>query len=1265
MNPNARNMTPVQEMRQILRGLLRRGVLSTGRILQDPSKGPEIWQRYRDYKKLQDVESNPLLYGEEESKLAAINKEWLNLVRRYGADVNNAKIMGGLQNRVTALQEPSRLQRLAPSGLAQTTNEALHSTDNISALREIAEKASRGPQYQRMEELGKQVQKDLDMTPEGFENLKRRAMFSGYVRNNKATQDLAARKNRVDLTMQGGTPEITPSIKDVDTFAIQGKTVSELAAKRTLDDLRYMDRQMPSEMRVSPIPGTRFQSPEKVRELRSKGIGFENTQTMNPSTTSPHNKLGEAEPSVNEAGYRVHYYTTVGDLRIAVENRKNSYRRGTDSEGKEWSTKMKNPYGEILGTRGVDGDPVDVFIGPHKKSEFVLVVHTSKRDTDEYDEDKVILGCLNRKEAMSIFKKHYADWELHYLHDTPMTLQELKEKLKRTKNKPRKLDKEAMILVPEEALGPVMGGLLGGIGGMVGAGTAQSYAPKGKGVAGVLGGVAGGLLGGTGGHYLGAALSSDPMRKHPGVGQLVGNAVSGAALPYMASKHVGPEGALAALIIPSALGAGVDVMRDQTAEVNQTKKASISNHELHELVQDMRLDWDHNKDFMDWCEDKVGTRALSDMSPGQRDHLADYLRSGNFPRHLKKKAASDTDHALQGLLSRRPDLADKLHPLIPPATGPFGEPPVTKGELSDFLGSIGLSEPQVAHALGREMPDLSPETNEPMEEPTPPHPDPIAKSGSPRWVKKIQDLIAAGDHVGAQQLAKRVSSAGASPRYIKELGEGGDAVAHLLAGTIPGSATQPGLSVLKNTTHYPESIAELLQERRLLAQKPGAAAVFAEGSTPVNRQRVQYSPKQRMPARKEELGYQIQEYAPGKVSMDDIQNITQKNPNDWKGVSDLLPGNVGKTVDGRDVVFDARIRGARPIKNTGGVRPHYLHPEGPQDISTRSAYFDAKDITKGRDVQDALQDIQTKSASPSNPAAASTLALQDMVSYQAMSQGMNPESMRFQQFAGNTIGETDISRMSEGELKDLYAVLATKQAHVKVSKAHQTLAVDFDYTLWDKDTQKPVKGAKDAMERFRDAGWKLVIFSVRGDREYIKDKLEEHDIPYDHVNENPDQPEGSSGKVIATHYIDDRAIPFNGDWEKTTNEVLGGIDHWKEAYAGQGEGDQLVADTDTSQRNVYEDGFCPICGGAIESMNQGTGRHATAHCSNAHTFMRKDMGGVRGAGSEYARKEELRLRWRTPEPNKEAIQRDRDRYEVSILHKEAAVGDEEDGCFDM
>lgn len=107
-----------------------------------------------------------------------------------------------------------------------------------------------------------------------------------------------------------------------------------------------------------------------------------------------------------------------------------------------------------------------------------------------------------------------------------------------------------------------------------------------------------------------------------------------------------------------------------------------------------------------------------------------------------------------------------------------------------------------------------------------------------------------------------------------------------------------------------------------------------------------------------------------------------------------------------------------------------------------------------------------------------------------------------------------------------------------------TIAIDLDGTLAEQEVPfdadsigEPIERALAWVRRFRKAGARLIIFTVRGDNELVKDWLEEHDVPFDYINENPDQPEGSSGKIFADIYYDDRAVDAR-DHDTAGPEVL-------------------------------------------------------------------------------------------------------------------------------
>lgn len=116
-----------------------------------------------------------------------------------------------------------------------------------------------------------------------------------------------------------------------------------------------------------------------------------------------------AAAGVEKRGYKLQGHTDVQGLRVAIENRRGSVRKGKDKDGKEWRTKMLAHYGYFVGTKTkADGEPLDVYVGPKKDEvDHVYVVHQKRKDTGEYDEDKVMAGFKTKREAKAAFLKHY------------------------------------------------------------------------------------------------------------------------------------------------------------------------------------------------------------------------------------------------------------------------------------------------------------------------------------------------------------------------------------------------------------------------------------------------------------------------------------------------------------------------------------------------------------------------------------------------------------------------------------------------------------------------------------------------------------------------------------------------------------------------------------------------------------------------------------------------------------------------------------------
>lgn len=120
-----------------------------------------------------------------------------------------------------------------------------------------------------------------------------------------------------------------------------------------------------------------------------------------------HHPVKVEAPKKKRKKYPFQGYVDFQGLKIDIENKKGTYRRGKDPDGTEWSTYMHYPYGEIRETEGSDGDKLDCYVGPNHDASLVVVVHQCDPSTGKYDEDKVMLGFNSVEEAIGAYKNQY------------------------------------------------------------------------------------------------------------------------------------------------------------------------------------------------------------------------------------------------------------------------------------------------------------------------------------------------------------------------------------------------------------------------------------------------------------------------------------------------------------------------------------------------------------------------------------------------------------------------------------------------------------------------------------------------------------------------------------------------------------------------------------------------------------------------------------------------------------------------------------------
>lgn len=141
-------------------------------------------------------------------------------------------------------------------------------------------------------------------------------------------------------------------------------------------------------------------------------------------------------PAQIEAGNYKKRHVRFQGLEISIENPAGSVRKGVDRDGHEWRTQMVHAYGYIRGSKGVDKDHVDCYLGPNPDAGRAYIIHQRKAGQwDRFDEDKVMLGFDTEAQAKAAYLKHYDD--PRFLGPvTAMPMDEFKTKVLATAKRP-------------------------------------------------------------------------------------------------------------------------------------------------------------------------------------------------------------------------------------------------------------------------------------------------------------------------------------------------------------------------------------------------------------------------------------------------------------------------------------------------------------------------------------------------------------------------------------------------------------------------------------------------------------------------------------------------------------------------------------------------------------------------------------------------------------------------------------------------------------
>jgi len=111
----------------------------------------------------------------------------------------------------------------------------------------------------------------------------------------------------------------------------------------------------------------------------------------------------------------------------------------------------------------------------------------------------------------------------------------------------------------------------------------------------------------------------------------------------------------------------------------------------------------------------------------------------------------------------------------------------------------------------------------------------------------------------------------------------------------------------------------------------------------------------------------------------------------------------------------------------------------------------------------------------------------------------------------------------------------------------KVIAVDFDGVIAEYDTWKgvgvfgkPVQSIQWAMSKLREMGAEIVVHTCRRETQAVVDYLFKNGIEYDYINFSPknDKLKLSDKKISADIYIDDKGLPFRGEWHQTFIDIM-------------------------------------------------------------------------------------------------------------------------------
>lgn len=304
------------------------------------------------------------------------------------------------------------------------------------AEREVAEGRQEAdlPEEQR---VPKSIEKALDEAMYTVPSENRRAPVVEAKKSRKIAPKLAETKARAEKKV---TPKVTPKSEPKPYVRPHHKQYySEIAqsienglktwpdGNDVLEGKRDLARRLASlsdedyakakeALHRDMEPGVTME-PEKGMAAIDAALGKSVTPKVTDKVAAIKERVAEAREQTNTnptpaqavSGNYKKGRVSIHGVEIAIENPKGSIRTNKDPNGPKWKVKLPVDYGYIEGTKGVDGDPVDVYLGADHDAGYVYVIDQLDFETRAFDEHKVMMGFKNEQAALKAYDAAFSD----------------------------------------------------------------------------------------------------------------------------------------------------------------------------------------------------------------------------------------------------------------------------------------------------------------------------------------------------------------------------------------------------------------------------------------------------------------------------------------------------------------------------------------------------------------------------------------------------------------------------------------------------------------------------------------------------------------------------------------------------------------------------------------------------------------------------------------------------------------------------------------